>query len=226
MRVGISTRSEIFQAGLESVVASAHHASARLSTDLDMLVTEIDQTINVLVTTEYQVAMRFAGHVPVIFITPGDTESRLSTLIKSGVCAILPHDSPSKVLTGTLELISEGIQIVPKMDGVLRAMNSMIIQSIGASIAPRELDTVSLVTAGKSNAEIADILGLSLGTVKNYVTSAMRKLGLANRTELALWGIRAGLTPSIPEASPQALSRISPKISTTSTKKKGARHGS
>lgn len=48
-------------------------------------------------------------------------------------------------------------------------------------LSPRESETLSLLAAGKANAEIAIILGLSLPTVKGHVVSVFDKLGVDNR---------------------------------------------
>jgi DNA-binding NarL/FixJ family response regulator len=52
----------------------------------------------------------------------------------------------------------------------------------------REKQIVELVQKAKSNKEIAHELCLTVGTVKEYIYHIFRKLGVTNRTELALWG--------------------------------------
>ena len=52
----------------------------------------------------------------------------------------------------------------------------------------REKQIVDLIQQAKSNKEIAYELCLTVGTVKEYVYHIFRKLGVTNRTELALWG--------------------------------------
>ncbi len=52
----------------------------------------------------------------------------------------------------------------------------------------RERQIVELIQQAKSNKEIASELCLSVGTVKEYVYHIFRKLGVSNRTALALWG--------------------------------------
>lgn len=52
----------------------------------------------------------------------------------------------------------------------------------------REQQIVYLIQQAKSNKEIAYELCLTVGTVKEYIFHIFRKLGVANRTELALWG--------------------------------------
>jgi DNA-binding CsgD family transcriptional regulator len=50
----------------------------------------------------------------------------------------------------------------------------------------RELEVFKLVSAGLSNREIGNKLGLSAGTVKNYVTTLLQKIGVRDRTQVAL----------------------------------------
>lgn len=64
------------------------------------------------------------------------------------------------------------------------------IQQVDGSITPRELDILRLVGEGRSNREISDELGLSIGTVKNHVSQIMDKLDLRDRTQLAIYAIR------------------------------------
>lgn len=54
------------------------------------------------------------------------------------------------------------------------------------SLTERELEVARMVAAGASNREIAGALFLGEGTVKNHVSAALRKLGLRDRTQLAL----------------------------------------
>ncbi|WP_261993929.1 helix-turn-helix transcriptional regulator [Streptomyces sp. t39] len=65
----------------------------------------------------------------------------------------------------------------------------------GAALAPRELDVLSCVAGGATNAAAADRLGLRQETVKSYLRSAMRKLGVRTRLEAVTAARRAGLLP-------------------------------
>jgi DNA-binding NarL/FixJ family response regulator len=51
----------------------------------------------------------------------------------------------------------------------------------------RELEVLTLIAEGKNNREIAQTLHLTEGTVKNYVTQILGRLGLRDRTQAALW---------------------------------------
>ena len=51
----------------------------------------------------------------------------------------------------------------------------------------RQLEVVRLIAQGKPNAEIATLLGMSENTVRIHVSAILKTLGLANRTQAALW---------------------------------------
>ena len=65
-------------------------------------------------------------------------------------------------------------------------------QGGGASLTLRERQVVRLLAHGRSNKEIARELGLAYSTVKNYVSSILEKLGLSDRTQIALYAIDQG----------------------------------
>jgi len=56
-------------------------------------------------------------------------------------------------------------------------------------LTPREKQIVDLVSQAKLNKEIAHELHLSEGTIKEYLNKVYRKLGIKNRTELAVWAL-------------------------------------
>jgi DNA-binding NarL/FixJ family response regulator len=62
--------------------------------------------------------------------------------------------------------------------------------SPGPSLTSREQDILALLTSGKTTREISMELYLSAATVKAHLTSIYRKLGVSNRTEAAIVGLR------------------------------------
>ncbi|MDH2443154.1 response regulator transcription factor [Amnibacterium sp. CER49] len=62
-------------------------------------------------------------------------------------------------------------------------------------ISDREAEVLALITQGRSNAEIAEITYLSPNTVKTYIRSVYRKIGVTSRTQAVLWGVRHGFAP-------------------------------
>ena len=59
-------------------------------------------------------------------------------------------------------------------------------------LSKREMEVLSYLTKGMSNKEIANLLGISHQTVKNHVTSILRKLGVEDRTQAAVYALRRG----------------------------------
>jgi NarL family two-component system response regulator LiaR len=59
-----------------------------------------------------------------------------------------------------------------------------------AGLSPRERHVAELIAQGLTNQAIATRMSLSTSTVKSYVSGALRRLDLNNRSQLALWAIR------------------------------------
>ena len=71
--------------------------------------------------------------------------------------------------------------------------DSTVPPALRLGITSRELDVLTAVTAGRSNAEVAEQLFLSVRTVETHVANLLAKAGVGNRTELRDWHAR--LTP-------------------------------
>jgi DNA-binding NarL/FixJ family response regulator len=61
-----------------------------------------------------------------------------------------------------------------------------------AGLSPRESSVLQLVVMGRSNQEIAQELYLSINSVKTYIRSTYRKIGVATRGQAILWAVRQG----------------------------------
>ena len=61
-------------------------------------------------------------------------------------------------------------------------------------LTPRELEVVKLLVEGLTNKQIAGILGVSASTIKTHVQSIIRKLGVSDRTQAAVWAVRNSMT--------------------------------
>lgn len=65
-------------------------------------------------------------------------------------------------------------------------------------LTPREVEVLTLIATGMTNAEIAESLFVSPHTVKNHVTNIYKKLQVEDRTQIALWAIAYGLGGETP----------------------------
>jgi len=65
---------------------------------------------------------------------------------------------------------------------------------ITSKLTEREVEVLRLIAKGLSNADVADRLFLSDGTVRNHVSAILAKLGVNDRTQAAVIAIQHGLT--------------------------------
>ncbi len=80
-----------------------------------------------------------------------------------------------------------GEQIMDRLPGLIGSAAKSGFDYAAAEISPAELDIIKLVAKGMSNKEIASRLFLSEGTVRNYLSDIFIKLGLRDRTQLAVF---------------------------------------
>ena len=74
-------------------------------------------------------------------------------------------------------------------------------------LTAREAEVLALITQGLSNDDIARITRLSINSIKSYIRSCYRKIGVSNRSNAILWGVEHGFRPDRarmtgPEAQP------------------------
>jgi two-component system, NarL family, response regulator LiaR len=106
----------------------------------------------------------------------------------------------SKVLTGpaivkALERIMSGEIVVLAGDHESSADGAGDWPGRAAGLSPREAEILALITQGLSNQAIADRAYLSINSVKTYIRSAYRKIGVKSRTQALIWAIDNGFKP-------------------------------
>ena len=118
--------------------------------------------------------------------------------IRSGASGYLLKGTPRNDLIDAVKGTFEGKTFIdPSIGGKLfnhiaqRATppNTSLI----ADLSEREKEVLSLLAQGFTNTEIAKRLFLSNGTVRNYVSSIFTKIGVADRTQAAVFAMRYGL---------------------------------
>ena len=62
-------------------------------------------------------------------------------------------------------------------------------------LTARESEVLTLITQGHSNADIAEMTCLSINSIKSYIRSCYRKIGVSSRSRAVLWGIEHGMRP-------------------------------
>jgi NarL family two-component system response regulator LiaR len=106
----------------------------------------------------------------------------------------------SKVLTGpviveALERIMSGEIVILAGDHESSVGGSGDWPGRAAGLSSREAEVVALIARGLSNQEICDRAHVSHNTIKSYIRSAYRKIGVERRTQAVLWAMANGFGP-------------------------------
>ncbi|MDO9457683.1 response regulator transcription factor [Nocardioides sp.] len=119
---------------------------------------------------------------------------RADTAMKAraqGAAGLLSKDLPADQLVAALKAIRAGDRMpytVVVDDGGPARRRSRRPDGLTA----RELEMLEMITRGLSNEEIASSLYLSINSVKTYIRTAYRKIGVTRRPQAVLWGVHHG----------------------------------
>ncbi len=126
----------------------------------------------------------------VVILTSFLTEELVSQALRAGAAGYVLKDVGTEELLRAIRAAAEGKtaldpQAAREMVSHLHRLELEREAKAFERLSPRELQVLALVARGLSNREIGQRLHLSEGTVRNYVSSVMEKLGMRNRIELA-----------------------------------------
>jgi len=130
-----------------------------------------------------EIKRRWSGVRVVILPTFEDDES-IHRALQAGADGDLLKSAPTAGMAQMLRAIAAGTAVVDA--AVLRRLGGASTRAPFAGLTPRENDVAELVAQGCSNREIAEQLFLSEGTVRNTLSVVLDKLGLRDRTQLAI----------------------------------------
>lgn len=151
------------------------------------------------VETTREVTSRWPN-VQVLVLTTFDDDDLVFAALGAGAAGYLLKDVGSDALAEAIRAASRGEsplqpRIASKVVGRFRDRGIGILD-VGHEtepLTPRETDILRLLGTGATNREIAGRLGLSDGTVKNYISAILAKTGLRDRTQAAVYAIQHGL---------------------------------
>lgn len=165
----------------------------------DVVLMDLNMPILNGVQATRQVRTRYPT-VKVLVLTTYAEEEWLLDAVRAGAAGYLLKDAPREQLVAAIRGTASGLShIDPAVAGNLleRVASSRSAgdpTAITTTLSERELDVLRLLGKGMSNAAIADRLYLSEGTVRNYVSSLLAKLDVADRTQAAVLAVRHGLS--------------------------------
>ncbi len=133
--------------------------------------------------------------VKVIVLTSFADDDKLFPALRAGAVAYLLKDVSPKDLAETVRAAARGeSRLHPEVTKRLMAgIAGGAERRLEDLLTARELDVLKCIAQGRSNKEIGADLFISEKTVKSHVGSILDKLGLADRTQAALFAVKHGM---------------------------------
>jgi DNA-binding NarL/FixJ family response regulator len=143
--------------------------------------------------------------VAVIVLTSYHDDEQIFHSVRAGAAAYFPKDVTPRRLIEAIRQVSKGNYVID--DEVLNKpeVASWLLQQFDhvayvdgipnemfSPLSPREMEILQHIARGQSNKEVAYDLGISRQTVKNHMTSILRKLAVNDRTQAALYAVKRG----------------------------------
>ncbi|MFR0881415.1 MAG: response regulator [Oscillospiraceae bacterium] len=138
-----------------------------------------------------EIILRNDSDAKILYLTTFSDDEYIVKALKTGAKGyILKQDFQG--IAPALETIMNGQSvfgdsIISRLPELMRKSNTAEFDLSRYDISRKESDIIELVADGLSNREIASELYLSEGTVRNYLSTILEKLGLRDRTQLAVF---------------------------------------
>jgi len=131
---------------------------------------------------------RLPEGVRAIVLSSFADDDKLFPAVRAGAAGYLLKDVQPQELVAAIRTVHGGGSLLHS------AVAARLLEEIAADpLTPREREVLALIGRGMANKVIARELGIAEKTVKAHVSSVLAKLGLADRTQAALFAVREGL---------------------------------
>ena len=155
---------------------------------LDLLMPKMDGL------TAVREMKRTTPSTQIIILTSYYEDDQVFGAIKAGAISYLLKDASPEELVEAVRAAARGEGVLHPMVAA-RVLREMQQRSPLDWLTARELEVLTLIARGRSNAEIAAELVIGEGTVKTHVSNILTKLHLADRTQAAIYALQQHLVP-------------------------------
>lgn len=164
-----------------------HHALTLLQTlEVDAVITDVVMPRMDGPELIRRCAELYPG-LPVLVVTTFDTPQVVSDVLTAGAAGLLLKDtSPEAIVAAVRTALVGGMDLDRRVTRTALAIQRGTVRDPLAMLTPSQRQVAECVADGLTNSQISERLHLAPGTVKNYVSTVMRELRVADRTQLAL----------------------------------------
>lgn len=195
VRVGLRTMIDRFPAievvGEAGCVAEAVEAAIQTLPDIILLDVRLGAESGFTACRDIQ---KLDRGIRIVILTSYSDETTIFDAMAAGADAYLLKEIDGEALVRSIQDVASGKAVLdPAVTRVLGRLNHPSGNANRGKLdilSPRERSILALVAEGKTNKEIAAVLGLSDKTVKNYFSHTLEKLGLSRRSHAAAFFIR------------------------------------
>ena len=142
-------------------------------------------------------SLKDGGHAKVVIYSWNLHQELVADSLEAGADGYLSKALKANALVDALERIHGGETVVPSSGGAVTPRSDSDYPGKEHGLTVREAEILALITQGLSNREIAERSYLSINSVKTYIRTAYRKIGVERRAHAVLWGIKNGFEPDV-----------------------------
>lgn len=128
----------------------------------------------------------------VVVFSAADSESAVREALEQGVSGYVHKSVSVEGLVEALERVRSGELVVIRGTRGRGSLRTADWPGRVEGLSDREAEVIGLICRGMSNLEIAEKLFLSVNSIKTYIRTAYRKIGVSTRAQAVLWGVRHG----------------------------------
>jgi DNA-binding NarL/FixJ family response regulator len=206
IRVLVADDHEVVRSGLKSLVAGTDiKVVAEAGSGGDAVRTAAEHEVDVILLdirmpdgdglTALGQLKKNHPDVPVLMLTTYDNPTYVARAVALGASGYVLKGTGKEDLLTAIRQAARGEQSWSR-ENLRRVSGNATPQLVGdleAPLTPRETEVLMQLAHGLTNREIAQALGISTETVKEHVQNVLKKIGVTDRTQAAVWAVRSGL---------------------------------
>src|SRR3954471_21877083 len=189
--VGVYDEPELIVCGVDNMLARSGPpadvvtipADGLDEVDVDVLL--CDPVGRAVQIEDYLAVIAALTVAPVLVFTWSSSPSSLRRALAAGARGFVSKGTSSADLAAAVDAVQRGETLAPPAK-----LTTALVRTAGLSV--RETEVLDLICRGMSNLEIAELLFVSVNSIKTYVRQMYQKIGVARRAQAVAWGLANG----------------------------------